>query len=170
MAGGFSTYLFFPYGSSSLADTGEFSEKAIQASLLNYFATNFSETSNIEYDEEPFDPEGKSEWVQVDVTVFDSLVRRRTGKERQSVRITAHCWAETGTNLYRAFELADQVCAVFGQSYIEIQDFGTSGDPIVGGCNINEPQVEDLTRELHEENLVGWQHVMVTLEGEAQEL
>lgn len=147
--------------------TGEFSEKAVQASIYNHFATTFSNTTNIEYDEEPFDPVGKTEWVQLDVLAFNSDPRRKTGKEIQRIELTAECWATVTTNLYRGRELADAVLAAFSQQFLDVQDFDASGDPVVGGCNIFEGNVADLTRE---ENRTSWQHLRVTFEGIAQEV
>lgn len=146
-----------------------FSEKAIQASFFNYFSTNFTETLNIEYDEEPFDLEGKTEAVEVDAVQFNSIPRRKGGKEFQKILIVVHCWENVAANLYRARELADAVVAALNQKFFDVQDFDASGDPVVGGCNLFEADVIDQTREGHEQDQSTWQHHVVTLLGQAQE-
>lgn len=157
------------YSIGAAGPSGEFSEKAVQATIFNYFATNFSNTSNVEYDEEPFDPDGKTEWVQLDVTVFDSAPRRKNNLEFQRFEIVANCWAKNSTNTYRCRELADAVVALFSQQYMDVQDFDVSGDPVVGGLNVWEGDVVDLTRQTHQDGLLDWQHMLVTFGGQAQE-
>ena len=150
------------------AAAGVFSEKAIHSSVMQYVVDNYS-TATVNYDEEPFDFGAASEAVEVDVLVSDSPVRRKGGKEIQSVTITVYCWAKKGTNLYRVEELTDSVVSLLDQATIDIRDYDSSGDPVVGWLKLREAAVTDITRTQEDDLRTDGRLVRVDVEGSAIE-
>lgn len=150
------------------AVAGEFSEKAVHASVLNYIATNFSESSTVEYDEQGIDFEGSVEAVQCDVETFDEQISRRSGLRFIRVRVEAHCWTKLSTNLYRVHEIADALAAVIDQASFNVQDFDESG-AVVGAVRFGETAIRDMTREMNAHANFGGHHLLVSVEGMAQE-
>ena len=150
-------------------DAGDFTLKAIEASVFNYIATNFSETENAVYDQEPFDPDGVDEWVEWRLEFFRMPTIRKVSEQFQRFRVVGHCWAKQTTNRYRGVELADAVAAVLDQVYIAVQDFDSSGSPTVGGITMREARVTNESRRLNDQLRTDWQHFVVDVEGVAQE-
>jgi hypothetical protein len=147
---------------------GEFCHKAIQASLIAFFDANFPLSTDAAYNAEPLDANGMTEWVEFAVNVYRRGPRRRGDKKIVGFSITVHCWAKVSTNLYRGREIADSVHGTLLHEYVTIRDYDNDAAE-VGGANIFEPRIVDMTPDQQEDGEMVLQHFLVTVDGHAVE-
>lgn len=151
--------------------TGEFSELAIESSILKYFDDNWPESSTpVNIDNEPFDWENSSEAVEIEVSMLDSTPRRKQNLEFQFIVVRVQCWAKRGVNAYRADELSDYVVTLLEHQEVPIYDYDSSSDDPVGMARFREAVTTDLSRKMEEQNITKARRVMVEVPALCQAL
>lgn len=155
------------YGSVGV---GEFSEKAIHASVMQAIETNFAAASTVIYDSEPTALEAVSEWCDFDMTVFDDPPQRKTNRRLMRVVIETHVFAKRGLNLRRADELADAVVALFDHGEYPVYDYDVSGSPQVGNLRLAEVKIQERSDQFNDALRTDGKHFLCTVDGLAVEL
>ena len=152
-----------------VALAGNYSEEMVHASLMDHFATNFSESASVSLDEQPFDYDSASEAVSFDAVIMDDDTRRNISLQFNRLEVIANCWAKPSANSYRAEELADAIISLYSQTNIPVYDFDTSGNPEVGYVRLKEAQILDRTFEMNVVHKIPGRHIMVRIPGHSQE-
>ena len=150
--------------------TSSFHEVAVVGSLMKYFETNYSTTTDIAYDDDPFDYESASEAVQFDVEGLDERRHRNSQKRFMNLNLVGHCFSKYGANLYRCNELADGFAALFDQAIIPVYDHTVNSTTKVGWIKMQEPRTTDMSEQMNAAFRTDGRHIVVEIFGVAQEL
>jgi hypothetical protein len=132
----------------------------IQAAVVDHWANNFAESTNVLYPGGQLDTHDANEWLEVQVE------RAEAGPDRDSraVRVVVHCWAKFGTNQARVAELADAAAAVLAGARIAVKDIEGSGQPVVGYLRLFGATMEDRSRGDQDRKAASVGHCVVTVE------
>ena len=136
----------------------------VVASILHWFDTNITGTYIHAGHPDDLDEDDPllTSWYEPQVSFTNYLVERNQVKHGR-VQLQVHCWSKSQTNLYDALQKAAVVEGLFENlDGVNVQDFNTAGDPVVGCLRFKEPRVVDLTQQLGDQRR---QAVLVTVEG-----
>lgn len=147
---------------------GEFSELAINSSLLDYFANAFVASDDVAYDEfYTFDPDDVTEWVELCVTNFRDTATRSAPGQKQYMRfsVEAHAWVKAGSNIWDGAEFASAVLQVLDRKEFTIIDHTVSSTATVGHGRLFEASAMDLTEETDDGGQTHTEHWLIRVDG-----
>ena len=117
----------------------------VRITVLNRFINQLAGISSLDLPGADFDSKAVDEWFEPRV-IGPTAGPARRGERNESWFLNVNCYAKTGEtstgaqkeNIHRAWELADAVVGVFNQADLNLQDWGASGDPVIGVCRFEE--------------------------------
>ena len=144
-------------------------DEDIFRSLLNWFASNYA--GDVDFGSvDDFDPRSEdiATFVEYYPNVLKKPSKRKGSRKEVKVSLTFRCWARGGEDILAAQKLASSITEFIEDNgtCIEVKNFDTTDEELVGRVVLWEPEAENLTDDVEES---GWQRVDVTVEGRAEE-
>ena len=138
-------------------------DSEVYSSVLNWFAGQYGGNKDYGPPTE-FDPKKSSltSWVQIQVDILDNPIRRRQGNKEVLISLLAYCWGRTQTNIYTAPNLASDVLDIVEHAVVDVKDFTTTDEEVVGKVFFREAKITNLSDEVKSE---GWQCYRVEVDG-----